>query len=126
MKESTRIVRFALIGTLNALIMAVTVWMMMDLCSINYLLSNVTAYILAQIHNFIWSKYWIFPLNKKSNTLRQVLLFSLAFGIAYASQFFFLITLVELFCCDEYLSQLLGLFVYGTVNFLLNKRITFS
>lgn len=40
MKESARIFRFAVIGTLNALIMAVTVWVMMDEApDINYMLS---------------------------------------------------------------------------------------
>lgn len=126
MKEITRIGRFAMIGTLNAFITAFTVWVMMDILDINYLLSNVVAYILAQIHNFQWSKYWIFPSNKKSNTWQQVLLFSIAFGMAYGSQFLFLITLVEVLNCNEYLSQFLGLFVYGAVNFILNKRITFA
>ena len=125
MKESARIFRFAVIGTLNALIMAVTVWVMMDELDINYMLSNVTAYILAQIHNFIWCKYWIFPTDKKSNTWRQVLLFLIAFGMAYVAQFLFLIVLVELWDCNEYLAQFLGLFIYGTVNFLMNKRVTF-
>ena len=125
MKETTRIIRFAVIGTLNALIMAVTVWVMMDELDINYMLSNVTAYILAQIHNFIWCKYWIFPTDKKSNTWRQVLLFLIAFGMAYVAQFLFLIVLVELWDCNEYLAQFLGLFIYGTVNFLMNKRVTF-
>ena len=99
MKESTRICRFAVIGTLNALITAITIWVMMDELDINYMLSNVTAYILAQTHNFIWCKYWVFPTEKKSNTWRQVLLFSIAF---------------------------LGLFVYGGVNFLMNKKVTFK
>ena len=129
MKESARIFRFAVIGTLNALIMAVTVWVMMDELDINYMLSNVTAYILAQIHNFIWCKYWIFPTEKKSNTWRQVLLFSIAFGMAYGAQFLFLIGLVEGLVegldCNEYLAQFLGLFIYGSVNFLMNKRVTF-
>ena len=125
MKESARIFRFAVIGTLNALIMAVTVWVMMDELDINYMLSNVTAYILAQIHNFIWCKYWIFPTDKKSNTWRQVLLFLIAFGMAYVAQFLFLIVLVELWDCNEYLAQFLGLFIYGTVNFLMNKRVAF-
>ena len=111
MKESTRIFRFAVIGTLNALITAVTIWFMMDELDINYMLSNVTAYILAQTHNFIWCKYWIFPTEKKSNTWRQVLLFSIAFGMAYCAQFIFLIGLVEGLNCDEYLAQFLGLFV---------------
>ncbi|WP_290391159.1 GtrA family protein, partial [uncultured Bacteroides sp.] len=83
------------------------------------------AYILAQIHNFIWCKYWIFPTKKKSNTWRQVLLFSIAFGMAYGAQFLFLIGLVEGLDCNEYLAQFLGLFIYGSVNFLMNKRVTF-
>ena len=64
MKETTRIVRFMIIGTLNALITAVTIWIMMEVLKVNYLLSNVVAYLLAQTHNFLWSKYWIFPLQK--------------------------------------------------------------
>ena len=125
MKETTRIIRFAVIGTLNALITAATIGIMMGVLGIHYLASNVTAYVLAQTHNFIWCKYWIFPTDKKSNTWRQVLLFLIAFGMAYVVQFLFLIVLVELWDCNEYLAQFLGLFIYGTVNFLMNKRVTF-
>ena len=126
MKESTRIFRFAVIGTLNAVITALMVWFMMHVVDVNYCLSNVTAYIVAQTHNFLWSKYWIFPSDKKSSTWRQVLLFSIAFGLAYIAQFLFLIGLVEGLGCNEYLAQFLGLFVYGTVQFLMNKRLTFN
>lgn len=125
MKETTRIIRFAVIGTLNALITAATIGIMMGVLGIHYLASNVTAYVLAQTHNFIWCKYWIFPTDKKSNAWRQVLLFLIAFGMAYVAQFLFLIVLVELWDCNEYLAQFLGLFIYGTVNFLMNKRVTF-
>ena len=127
MKESARIFRFAVIGTLNALIMAVTVWVMMDELDINYMLSNVTAYILAQIHNFIWCKYWIFPVEKrKNNVWKQILFFCSAFGVAYTAQFLFLILLVEGLDVNEYLAQFLGLFIYGAANFIANKKITFQ
>ena len=128
MKESVRIFRFIVIGTMNALIMALVVWLMMREMSFegDYMVANVTAYIIAQIHNFIWCKYWVFPTEKKSNTWRQVLLFSIAFGMAYCAQFIFLIGLVEGLNCDEYLAQFLGLFVYGGVNFLMNKKVTFK
>lgn len=125
MKETTRIFRFAVIGTLNALITAATVGVLMGVFDVHYLASNIAAYILAQTHNFIWCKYWIFPTDKKSNTWRQVLLFLIAFGMAYLAQFLFIVVLVELLSCNEYLAQFLGLFVYGAVNFLMNKRITF-
>ena len=51
--------------------------------------------------------------------------FSIAFGMAYLAQFLFLVVLVEALNCDEYLAQFLGLFIYGGVNFIMNRRITF-
>ena len=63
MKESVRIFRFIVIGTMNALIMALVVWLMMKEMSFDgdYMVANITAYLIAQIHNFLWCKYWIFP-----------------------------------------------------------------
>ena len=48
MRESRRIFRFAVIGTLNALIIAAVIWLMMDELDIDYMLSNITAYVIAQ------------------------------------------------------------------------------
>ena len=126
MKESVRIFRFAVIGTLNALITAFVIWLMMNELSYDYIPANITAYIVAQIHNFIWCKYWVFPTeDKKNNLWQQVLFFSMAFGIAYSAQFIFLIILVEAGDVNEYLAQFLGLFIYGTVNFITNRKLTF-
>ena len=126
MKESVRIFRFAVIGTLNALITAFVIWLMMDELSYDYIPANITAYIVAQIHNFIWSKYWIFPIeDKKNNIWKQILFFCSAFGLAYSAQFLFLVTLVECGDVNEYLAQFLGLFIYGTVNLIVNKKLTF-
>ena len=75
------------------------------------MLANVTAYVVSQIHNFIWCKYWIFPLdkeNKKNTVWHQMLFFAGAFALAYSAQFVFLLVLVELLHCNEYLAQFLG------------------
>lgn len=128
MKESVRIFRFAVVGTLNVLITALVVGVLMHGTGEGYMVANVAAYIVAQIHNFIWSKYWIFPLQtdiKKNNIWHQMLFFTGAFAVAYTAQFLFLLLLVEVFCCNEYLAQFLGLFVYGAVNFVCNKYLTF-
>ena len=129
MKESVRIFRFIVIGTMNALIMALVVWLMMREMSFegDYMVANVTAYIIAQIHNFIWCKYWIFPVEKrKNNVWKQILFFCSAFGVAYTAQFLFLILLVEGLDVNEYLAQFLGLFIYVAANFIANKKITFQ
>lgn len=129
MKESVRIIRFAIVGTLNALITALVVGLLMHIEGEDYMLANVVAYVVAQIHNFVWCKYWIFPLTadaeKKNAFWHQVLYFAGAFAVAYGAQFLFLLTLVELLGCNEYLAQFLGLFIYGGINFTVNKWITF-
>ena len=129
MKESVRIFRFIVIGTMNALIMALVVWLMMREMSFegDYMVANVTAYVIAQIHNFIWCKYWIFPVEKrKNNVWKQILFFCSAFGVAYTAQFLFLVLLVEGLDVNEYRAQFLGLFIYGAANFIANKKITFQ
>lgn len=109
--------------------MALIVWLMMKNLSFNgdYMVANVTAYIIAQINNFIWCKYWIFPIeNKKNSIWKQILFFCTAFGIAYTAQFSFLVLLVEALDVNEYLAQFLGLFIYGAANFIANKKLTFQ
>ena len=87
-----RIIRFAIVGTLNALITALVVWLLMHIEGEDYITANVIAYIIAQIHNFIWCKYWIFPLetdDKKNGIWHQILFFAGAFLLAYTTQFLF-------------------------------------
>lgn len=125
MGNSKQIIRFIIIGTLNALITAIVVWFMMDVAHINYLWSNITGYAAALLNNFFWSKFWIFS-SGKGRYLQESLLFLVAFFCAYSAQFIFLILLVERLGMNEYISQFLGLFVYGAINFFMNKRMTFS
>lgn len=125
MKESVRILRFAMVGSLNALITAIVIWVLMDILDCNYLWSNVAGYVAALVNNFFWSKYWVFS-SKEGKFWKEVPLFLIAFGCAYTIQFLFLLLMVEIIGLDEYLGQFLGLFIYGAVNFVMNKKITFN
>lgn len=125
MKESVRILRFAIVGSSNALITALVIWILMDILDCNYLWSNMAGYVAALVNNFFWSKYWVFS-SGKGNFWKEIPLFLIAFGCAYATQFIFLLLMVEVINLNEYLGQFLGLFVYGAVNFMMNKRLTFK
>ena len=124
MKESVRVLRFAIVGFSNAVITALVVWVLMDVFDCNYLWSNVAGYVAALINNFFWSKYWVFS-NGTGSFWKEVPLFLFAFGCAYGLQFLFLLLLVEVIGMNEYLGQFLGLFVYGAVNFFMNRYVTF-
>lgn len=124
MKESVRVVRFIIIGSLNALITALVIGFLMNILRCNYLWSNVAGYAAALVNNFFWSKYWIFS-SGEGNFWREVPLFLIAFACAYGTQFFSLLLMVEGMGLNAYLGQFLGLFVYGAVNFVMNRRLTF-
>jgi putative flippase GtrA len=126
-RENVRILRFVTVGTLNALIIAVVVWLMGYL-RFGYITANVVAYTIAQIHNFLWCKYWIFPKGDeaKFGLWKQVVLFVMVFAAAYGAQFLFLILMVEVFGMSEFPAQFLGLFVYGAMNYILNEKATFK
>lgn len=125
MKESVRIFRFIIVGTLNALITALVIWVLMKGVGCNYLWSNIAGYVAALVNNFFWSKYWIFS-SRSGKFEREVPLVLVAFGCAYGLQFLSLLLMVEIGDMNEYLAQFLGLFVYGAVNFTMNKRLTFT
>ena len=57
---------------------------------------------------------------------REITLFLTAFGCAYLLQVLFVFFMYELIGLNEYLAQFLGLFIFGTVNFLMNKFVTFQ
>lgn len=125
MKESVRILRFAIVGTLNALIIAVVVWVLMDIYNCNYLWSNIVAYIASLSNNFLWSKYWVFS-SKEGSFYREIPLFLTAFFCAYFAQLLFLLLMIEVLGMNEYLGQFLSLFIYGFVNFIMNRKLTFG
>jgi len=98
---------------------------MMDILDCNYLWSNVGGYLAALINNFFWSKYWVFS-SAGGKYWREIPLFLMAFGCAYGLQFLGLLLMVEVIGMNEYLAQFLGLFIYGAVNFLMNRKLTFQ
>lgn len=127
MKDSKVVFRFIVVGTLNFLLIALLVWGLMEL-GVDYKWANIAAYTVAQIHNFVWCKYWIFPImdGGKRNIWRQIVLFLIAFGCAFGLQFALTVSLVQLVHVNEYIAQFIGVLLYGVINFTMNRVLTFK
>ena len=124
-KELNRILRFCVVGFSNFVIISLTVWIMMHLLGKDVYVSNVVAYTLAVASSFIWNKIWVFEASN-GKLVNEILLYLTAFGCAYLLQFVFLYCMVEFVRLNEYISQFLGLFVFGATNFMMNKFLTFK
>lgn len=127
MKASVRLVRFATIGTLNYLITMLVIWIVMSYFSFKgkYIVANIMAYLIAQTHNFIWSKYWIFPSSNPQNSLWQQIMLFVLLSVLPMAYNFFVILMIEAIGIKEFTAQFIGIIIYGAVNFMVNNRITF-
>lgn len=124
--EVVKFVKFAVLGCLNTLITAVVIWLLMDVFSYNYMIANVWGYLIGVINSFVWSKLWVFKARHSNKIFKELWLFAVACLVAYGIQFVCLLFMVRGLSINEYLAQLLGIFVYGVINFIINRLFTFG
>lgn len=124
MKESVRVMRFMIVGTMNFIILTAVIGGMMYL-DCNYIAANIVGYAAALTNNFFWSKYWIFTA-RDGRFEREIPVFLLAFALAYGVQFVFLLFFAERLDMNKYVAQFVGVFFYGAINFVVNRRVTFA
>ena len=124
-KKGTQVFRFILVGFSNAVITYIIYVAMRRWMHFGEEVSNAAGYIVALVNNFVWSKLWVFQ-TRATNVWREIVLFAFSFLVAYGCQFTFFKLMITHTEKSEYLWQFLGLFIYGAVNFLMNKKLTFN
>ena len=124
-KSYGEIVRFAIVGTGNFLIIMAVAWLLYDCIGINYFAANAAAYALALVNNFYWNRRWVFR-STDGAVARQAALFLTAYGCAYLVQLASVAVLVRWVALDANLANFIGLFPFGATNFILNKFLAFK
>ena len=123
-EKTKRFIRFCIVGFSNFVIISTVVAIMMKVLNYDYILSNVCAYAIAITSSFIWNKVWVFR-SSGGNVRREATLYVVAFLCAYAAQFLFLDLTVEFLGFNKFAAQFAGLFIFGGVNFSMNRFVTF-
>jgi len=136
--------KYGVIGVVNTLLTAVTIWMMMHVVfqtgkeenvSLPVItISNITGFIVGLINSFIWNRKWTFK--SKNHWGKEFVKFIIAFLVCYIPQVLFVnlinkytgfrIDIGPLAISHAYTCQLIGIAFYTTLNFSLNKYYTFK
>lgn len=117
--------KFAVVGFSNFLIFSLVIWIMMDICEEDMIVSNVTAYAIAWVNFFVWNRIWVFK-SKQGNVMKEIFLNLTVYLIAYILQLSFTYSLITLADMNEIVAQYCGLIVFGITNFMLNKMLVFK
>lgn len=116
--------RFALVGLSNTLLTLAVIFILTKLFSVNYVIANGIGYTVGVINSFVLNK--IFTFNSRKRSLKEVILFLIVHFTCYFIQLGTLVLLKNTFKVHGDLSQFLAMGVYTTLNFLLNKFVTFQ
>ena len=122
--EAVKVIKYGIVGLINTTITLAVIFILMEVFSVNYIVSNAAGYVLGIINSFIWNKLWVFK--GHANVVVELLLFLTVFGISYLVQLGFLVLIKEVAGVDVRISQVLAMFVYTIVGFLGNRFITFN
>lgn len=124
-KSVGEIIRFAIVGTSNFVIIMVVAWLLAEQVGLNFYAANCVAYVLAFVNNFYWNRVWVFK-SRSTAVRRQFLLFLTAYAVAYLVQLATVALLKQVGGVEENLANFIGLFPFGATNFMMNKFLTFQ
>lgn len=124
-KSVGEIIRFAIVGTSNFVIIMVVAWLLAEQVGINFYAANCVAYVLAFVNNFYWNRVWVFK-SRSTAVRRQFLLFLTAYAVAYLVQLATVALFKQVGGVEENLANFIGLFPFGATNFMMNKFLTFQ
>ncbi len=116
--------KFGIVGIVNTLLTALTIWLFLKVLLWSDYLSNIIGYSIGLINSFIWNRKWTFE--NKGSVKETVFKFIVTFAFSYLVQLGNLSLLLNHTKIDPYVCQLLSIIVYTIINFLLNKYYTFK
>lgn len=119
-----QIFKYSIVGVLNTIIGLTAMFVFYNIYKVDYILTNIIAYMLGLINSFVFNKRWTFA--SKQHYSKEILPFLCVFLIGYAANLLTLITTVEVFKINPNISQVFGIGAYSSTNFLLNRYWTFS
>ena len=116
-------IKYAASGTLNTSITLV-IYNLLIKVNVNYIISNIIAYVFGVANGFVLNKIWVFKANGRVSSLLMkfiiVNLISLTFSTAI------LFCLINNLYLNKILAQMIATISTGIVNYILNKLWTFS
>ena len=74
-KELIRFIKFAIVGTIGAMVDFGTLYLLHAVLGLNIALANTCSFTAAVISNFIWNRYWTYPDSRSKPVRTQLVQF---------------------------------------------------
>lgn len=120
-KESSRLIKFSIVGLSGAFITEGLLWLLTDVFGIYYVLSALLSTEIAIINNFIWNEVWTFKdraYGSMSDSFSRFVKFNLSRILGMMISVALLMILTEVFAIYYLISNLSAVIIVFIINYL--------
>ncbi len=124
-----RIFKFGTVGVSGVVVNSGILFFLTENCHFDYRISALIAIELSIINNFVWNTWWTWSDKKASDYeqfIKRLFKFQLSTSIVAIVNYALLIGLTELFHIPYLISNLTGIAIGSTLNFLIGHFWIFS
>lgn len=118
-----QLIKFGFVGIGNT-VLTILFFNVFVFFNMNYLISNMIAYLIGMLNSYYWNKNWVFKANQSNREVfyKFIIVNVLVLGINNLVLHFG-VTMLQV---SPFVSQMMGTAVGMGVNFLLNRMWTFK
>jgi len=113
-----QLLRFSLIGILNALVHYSVYLLFLYYLNFYYLWALIFSHIIAVFHSYFWNRFWAFE--SKDRYLKEIPKFFTVYTLSFLLNLILLPLLVEIFKLKPGFAQLIPLILITLINFIFN------
>lgn len=121
-----QIIRFALVGAMGTIVNLLVLYSFTEVFKIYYIISEIIAFIVAGLHNYILDKIWTFKENIEDKIVFKYFQFLTISTISLIVNLSILFILVEFFGIWYIFAEIIAIMGGFLINFSGNKLWTFN
>ena len=123
-----RLLRFSLVGAAGIAVQLTTLWLLVTVREVDYLIATPVAVEAAMLHNFFWHERWMWGdrADPRTSVIGMLVRFQLASAvISISGGVVLMMALVDLLQLHYLVANVLTIAACGMVNFVVAHRLVF-
>ena len=127
-KKYEEIINYLIFGVLTTLVSVITYFIFAKILNINYLISNIIAFITSVLFAFITNKLYVFKSKDKSKNkvIKELISFISSRLFSFGVEMIIMYILVSIMKIDDMLVKLINQVVVVILNYVLSKLFVFK
>lgn len=125
MRLEKELLSYVIFGVLTTIVNIIVFLFFTKICNVNYIISNILAWILSVLFAYITNRIWVFE-SKNSNFFKEMALFFSGRLFSGAVDTGLMILFIDILTVGEVISKIIIQIIVVVLNYMISKLIVFK